>query len=78
MVEVYKTDIGNIKQSKFLIKKLKQQLRNYKFNFDLEDCDKVLRAENPHGEINNTLIISLVIEYGYSIEVLPDVFAVPN
>ncbi|MFG6687110.1 hypothetical protein ACGK9U_11035 [Mariniflexile sp. HNIBRBA6329] len=72
MVEVFKTNISKQKQSNQIIVKLNQTFPKYKINFDLEDCDNILRVENTIGEIDNKVIIELITEDGFYIEPLKD------
>jgi hypothetical protein len=41
-------------------------------NFDLEDCDKILRVQGITGEEETWQIVSLVRSYGWHVEILPD------
>lgn len=68
MVEVFKTDVQDIKQSALLIRKLKEHIPGSCVNFDLEDCDKVLRVEGEY--IQPQSIIILLNDCGYRCEVL--------
>ncbi|WP_435353142.1 hypothetical protein [Emticicia sp. SJ17W-69] len=43
-----------------------------KWNFDLSDCDKVLRIESLHQTIDEKVIIQEFQNYGQTIEVMPD------
>nr|WP_197486598.1 hypothetical protein [Mucilaginibacter sp. L294] len=45
MIEVFKTNVQEKDRSKVLIQKLLEQFPASKINFDLEDCDKILRVE---------------------------------
>ncbi|MEO5570624.1 MAG: hypothetical protein ABIT08_00745, partial [Bacteroidia bacterium] len=45
MVEVFKTNVEKPKEAKILISKLAGHFPKHKINFDLEDCDKILRVE---------------------------------
>jgi len=45
MVEVFKTNVQQTKQAEELIFVLRQKFPESKINFDLDDCDKVLRIE---------------------------------
>jgi len=45
MVEVFKTNIQQIQQAAKLAAGLLRQFPLYKINFDLHDCDKILRVE---------------------------------
>lgn len=57
-VSIYKTNIT----SKVKIKKVKPLLdallHNEKWNFDLDDCDKILRIESSKN-INNSIVAAL-------------------
>lgn len=45
MVEVFKTDVYVVEKSKTILQKLFMHFPDNKINFDLEDCDKILRVE---------------------------------
>jgi hypothetical protein len=68
MVEVFKTDVKDIDQSKRLIRKLMECTPCSCVNFDLEDCDNVLRVEGESFSAES--IILLLNNYGYQCEVL--------
>jgi len=68
MVEVFKTNISKVRQSKLLIRKLLQHFPSSYVNFDLDDCDNILRVEGDN--ICPLKITTLVTELGYQCEVL--------
>jgi len=68
MVEVFKTDVQKKAQSKMLVCILSEAFPSFKINFDLSDCDKVLRVEGDNMEALR--IMMLVKEYGFNCEVL--------
>ena len=68
MVEVFKTDVQKKAQSKMLVCILSEAFPSFKINFDLSDCDKVLRVEG--DDIEAVRIMILVKESGFSCEVL--------
>ena len=68
MVEVFKTNVQKKAQSKELLCILSEAFPSFKINFDLSDCDKVLRVEGDNMEA--TPIIVIVKEYGFNCEVL--------
>lgn len=45
MVEVFKTNIQEIGLSELLIRQLLDHFPDSRINFDLDDCDKILRVE---------------------------------
>ena len=61
MVEVFKTNVTRMGKAKILIQTIKKHFPNYKTNFDLSDCDKILRVEGENilvKEIMDFLILS--------------------
>jgi hypothetical protein len=70
-VEVFKTDIEDPKQAKWIIDQIEKSFANYKVNFDLEDCDRILRVEY-EGAMQTSLLIDLLRINGCNAEVLPD------
>jgi hypothetical protein len=68
MVEVFKTNVLKKAQSKMLLSILSDAFPACKINFDLSDCDKVLRVEG--DPIDASPIMILVKEYGFTCEVL--------
>ena len=51
-----------------LLNILSEAFPSFKINFDLSDCDKVLRVEGENMETSR--IIILVKEYGFKCEIL--------
>ena len=68
MVEVFKTNVQKKPQSKMLLCILSEAFPSFKINFDLSDCDKVLRVEGDNMEALRIMI--LVKEYGFTCEIL--------
>jgi hypothetical protein len=69
MIEVFKTNVQEIEQSKMIVVKLLEHFPESFINFDLEDCDKILRIHA--SAISNKKIIELLNSYGYFCEELP-------
>lgn len=68
MIEVFKTNIQEVEQSIFIVAKLLEHFPSCAINFDLEDCDRILRI---HGSsVSNKKIIELLDSYGYHCEAL--------
>jgi hypothetical protein len=59
MVEVFKTNVQKKTQSKMLLSALSAAFPSFKINFDLADCDKILRVE---GENIEPLKIVILVE----------------
>lgn len=68
MVEVFKTNVQKKTQSKMLLCILSEAFPSFKINFDLSDCDKVLRVEGDDMEVFG--IMKLLEECGFRCEVL--------
>lgn len=68
MVEIFKTNVMSADVSEMLLGKLSARLPACCLNFDLDDCDKILRAE---GEIiDAAAIITLLKADGFECELL--------
>ena len=68
MVEVFKTNVQKKTQSKMLLRILSEAFPSFKINFDLSDCDKVLRVKGENIEALRIMI--LVKKYGFKCEQL--------
>ncbi len=72
MIEVFKTNVAHEDQALMLLEQMHMTFPGYKINFDLEDCDKILRVESPFERINPSSWIELLRSYGFECETLPD------
>lgn len=72
MVEVFKTDVSNRDDANMLINHIHKACIDYKANFDLEDCDKILRVKCTTGYVQPILLINLLKGFGFNAAVLPD------
>ncbi|HEU5053017.1 MAG TPA: hypothetical protein VFT78_07880 [Hanamia sp.] len=68
MVEVFKTNVQKKAHSKMLIGVLSKAFPTFEINFDLLDCDKVLRVEGDNMKVSR--IIMLVKKNGFRCELL--------
>ena len=68
MVEVFKTNVQEFSQAQKLVALLMRHFPGTKINFDLDDCDKVLRVEGNNLRIEK--VMTLVIEKGFLCTVL--------
>ena len=68
MVEVFKTNVRKKTESKMLVSILSETFPSFKINFDLSDCDKVLRVEGENMEASRISVH--VKENGFKCEVL--------
>jgi hypothetical protein len=67
MVEVFKTNVDNAVVAEQIRETIRKQFPRCKVNFDLEDCDKILRVE---PTISTESIISIVQNHNYFCEPL--------
>jgi hypothetical protein len=72
MVEVFKTNITDYNEASVVLDHIHYTFDDYKANFDLEDCDNILRIQSSEGDIHCTTIISFLKKLGCDAEVLPD------
>ena len=70
MVEVFKTNVQQHEQADQLASVLRGRFDFCKINFDLDDCDKILRVEGKHICVET--IIEILNTRGLRCEVLPD------
>ena len=68
MVEVFKTNVQQHEQAEQLVSVLRDRIDFCKINFDLEDCDKILRVEGK--QICVETIIEILGTRGIECEVL--------
>lgn len=70
-VEVFKTNVLHADEAKMLVGRIHTSFRNYKANFDLEDCDRILRVTSA-STIQVPALIALLEQCGFRADVLPD------
>lgn len=67
-IEVFRTNVNRVFQSQQILESLSVSFPDCKINFDLEDCDNILRIEGIGFE--NEKIKNLVSLHGYWCEEL--------
>ena len=67
-VEVFNTNVNDIDQAYSLMATLLNAIPFSKINFDLQDCDKILRIEG--SSIDLEMVIDIVTSCGYICEIL--------
>jgi hypothetical protein len=72
MVEVFKTNVSCPEHAGMFLNQIRQTQADYKANFDLDDCDRILRVECASGTVNPSLVINLLKKCGFEGEVLAD------
>ena len=57
MVEIFKTNVERTEDTNFLLQTLTLVFPCYKINFDLSDCDKILRIEGENIKLDKIIEI---------------------
>lgn len=68
MVEIFKTNMPDRSQAERMLSLLVMHFRESRINFDMHDCDKILRVEANH--IMPEKVIELMQMHGYHCQVL--------
>ena len=68
MIEVFKTNVHEASEAKKIASLLLQHFPGSRINFDLHDCDKILRVEGKDFVTEEIMV--LVKEEGYACHVL--------
>ena len=68
MVEIFKTDVSKKTKAQNILSMLQKEFPHLKVNFDLGDCDKLLRVEGKIISVEK--IVSLMEEQKYLCELL--------
>lgn len=64
-VEIFKTSVCRASEAEAVIKVLLKRFPQYRINFDLEDCDRILRIETRHDDVDQKRIGRLLAQLGY-------------
>lgn len=68
-VEIFKTNVSEVQQANQICLLLHLHFPNYRVNFDLNDCDRILRIESEKIHIDQIKKVSLKI--GFECEWIP-------
>lgn len=69
MVEVFRTNVDNENAARELTRVLSSVFPLGRVNFDLDDCDRILRIE--HASVCVESVLFIMRSNGFSCEVLP-------
>lgn len=72
MIEVFKTNITCPEKAKQLVEQIHQTFAKYTANFDLSDCDNILRVVYGAADKPSLYFIEWLNTLGCVAEVLPD------
>lgn len=78
MVEVFKTNVTDRAIAHQIVSQLHEHFRGCKANFDLEDCDLILRIQFPDENVWVQEVIALLQRAGFTAAVLTDDVAQPS
>lgn len=70
MVEVFKTNIQNAQIADFIVGELEKHFPNASINFDLSDCDNILRIDHHENVIEK--VCHVFENLGHFCEILVD------
>ena len=73
MVEVFKTNVTDHDQADRLVSEVHRTFNYCSANFDLEDCDHILRIEVLDGTLDISLLTALIAYNGFTATILEDV-----
>lgn len=71
VIEVFKTNVVDASEAGTLVDRIHASFQSCKANFDLEDCDHILRVVSD-DIIHVRALIEFLHDCGYKIEVLSD------
>ena len=70
-IEIFKTNVEDNAEAGRIVKTIQQVHKSYKANFDLQDCDRILRIVSLNGPVLAEELIDLLKKIGYKAEILP-------
>jgi hypothetical protein len=70
MIEVFRTDVERPDHAATMVEKITNHFRQYQVNFDLDDCDRILRVKSSDNHVRSEAIIELLADHGFRAEVL--------
>jgi len=73
MIEIFKTNIGDAEQARLVAREIRERFSHYSVNFDLDDCDRIMRVKCDLEHIDTANISTILAKLGINAEVLPDV-----
>ena len=67
-IEIYKTSVETRDQATYLLRLLQQHISDCVMNFDLEDCDRILRIES-NRDISE-IVSGMFVKHGFQCQKL--------
>ncbi len=72
MVEVFKTNVDRQQDAAGLLQRLNELFPDYRINFDMDDCDRILRVQSSDDTVYAEQIIDTVREAGFACSILEE------
>jgi hypothetical protein len=72
MIAIFKTNVDKTRVAKNMVNKLLKIFPGAEVNFDLKDCDRILRIKNHAPDFEIAKVIELVEQEGHSCEEMND------
>ncbi len=72
MIEVFKTNVDDEATAFDIVVMIHAAGMGYRANFDLGDCDRILRIAGA-GRIDNEVVVRIVQSFGYEARPLEDI-----
>lgn len=72
MIEIFRTDVNDHQHAAMLVEIIHTSFPGYCANFDLKDCDNILRIASKTEPVKTTDLVQLLAAFGFHAEVLPD------
>jgi len=77
-IEIFYTSIDNPESACTARRRIESAFPGYRVNFDLADCDRVMRVVTARGRIAIDQLITLLREEGITAGILPDIIPSPK
>lgn len=71
IIEVFKTNVETGEQAAYLVNLIRESFPEYTVNFDLDDCDRILRVKSSEAVPENVLV-RILNQNGFDAAVLTD------
>lgn len=71
IVEVFKTNVETGEQAERLVNLIRENFPEYAVNFDLDDCDRILRVQ-ASASIRESSVLEILHTSGFDAAVLSD------
>ena len=69
-VEIFKTNVLSENAAQSILNQIEALHPHYKCNFDLDDCDKVLRIESASGNVDSSVIFNVLEKNNFTGSIL--------